>query len=882
MKEATMKLIPFLFCIFLVILYPLHGQQIHSAGGGEPINTMSAKKAAIFARSQSRNVQSGSKIFKQGGSAKISRSGDRTEISSFPFQEPFTYGTSYYEACPFTLGNGDLLVVYVNSGFKDSLFSVRSTDNGTTWSSPVLVCRSSSTINYVSGVRTSSGRLLIVWQDYSTGLTESTSDDDGMSWSTPRTITTNYDEEYTSLSQTLDGRIWLSYSRYFPPSAYDTYYRSSTDDGNSWSTEKTFSASAYDEYYVVFASRDSSTILSVSETNATGYYGLYSQTSSDGGNTWSSPVAIEASATTNARPRLLRQSDGSLWLIYQHYRPCAGSLTQSEIAYKKSTDGGSTWSAISYFTNYAGYDGWFSTCLKDSQPFVTFSSYRWAAYYGQRHLWYGLIGTSVDNNPPPALNGYNNTEPLVDSLVVVHAYVDDESGIENVQLNLNADGIHSVSQMYDDGMHGDMAPGDKIYGASVGPFKMGDKVTIAVSITDGVANSVNITVTSFEVYGIHNAGNVILSIGTDSELGDFGAPGSSAYWPKTNGYDYLFDGGLWATCRVRGDTAMVVHDYPSGGFSWKQTYGSTCKLARGISDQDGDLTYDDLSVLTGPIGLTVHQRSYQWSDSTRDDFIIFKYTIFNRGDNGTLNGLYIAQWLDPDVAVETTPFDNLVDYDNERHMLYIYNMNGDPSGLFGLRLLGASKTPCTVLAYAAGEDPVTPGDHYRYMAQGNIFVPTSINDYRFLLTAQPLTLSPNDSSTVAYGIVLGNGQAELETNADTMEAIYEAELAEKGGSNAVQQQAVNLAVPDRFQLKQNYPNPFNPSTSVSFDVPKSSFVTLRVFNLLGQQVATMVAKNLPPGTHRYNFDAGNLPSGVYLYCLRAGDYVETRKMVLLR
>jgi len=89
-------------------------------------------------------------------------------------------------------------------------------------------------------------------------------------------------------------------------------------------------------------------------------------------------------------------------------------------------------------------------------------------------------------------------------------------------------------------------------------------------------------------------------------------------------------------------------------------------------------------------------------------------------------------------------------------------------------------------------------------------------------------------------------------------------------------------IPARFELYSNYPNPFNPGTTMSFDVPKASFVSLKVFNLLGQKVATIVSSNLQAGKYRYRFDAGRLASGVYIYQLRAGEYLQTRKMILMK
>lgn len=89
-------------------------------------------------------------------------------------------------------------------------------------------------------------------------------------------------------------------------------------------------------------------------------------------------------------------------------------------------------------------------------------------------------------------------------------------------------------------------------------------------------------------------------------------------------------------------------------------------------------------------------------------------------------------------------------------------------------------------------------------------------------------------------------------------------------------------LPEEFNLNQNYPNPFNPSTIISFDLPVDSEVELTVFNSIGQEVATLVNRNLSAGYHTIEFDAANLSSGIYFYKLKTENFVQTRKMVLLR
>ena len=89
-------------------------------------------------------------------------------------------------------------------------------------------------------------------------------------------------------------------------------------------------------------------------------------------------------------------------------------------------------------------------------------------------------------------------------------------------------------------------------------------------------------------------------------------------------------------------------------------------------------------------------------------------------------------------------------------------------------------------------------------------------------------------------------------------------------------------LPGAFQLEQNYPNPFNPSTKIDFTIPTSGPVQLKVYNVLGQEVATLVNETLTPGSHTATFDASRLASGIYMYKITAGSFVSTRKMVLLK
>ena len=91
-----------------------------------------------------------------------------------------------------------------------------------------------------------------------------------------------------------------------------------------------------------------------------------------------------------------------------------------------------------------------------------------------------------------------------------------------------------------------------------------------------------------------------------------------------------------------------------------------------------------------------------------------------------------------------------------------------------------------------------------------------------------------------------------------------------------------MLVPKDFALEQNYPNPFNPTTTIFYSIPKTSIITLKVYNVLAEEIAVLVNEEKLVGSYEVEFDATSLTSGIYFYQLRGGDFVETKKMMLLK
>jgi len=169
------------------------------------------------------------------------------------------------------------------------------------------------------------------------------------------------------------------------------------------------------------------------------------------------------------------------------------------------------------------------------------------------------------------------------------------------------------------------------------------------------------------------------------------------------------------------------------------------------------------------------------------------------------------------------------------------------------------------------------------------FITHDVNLYN-----EPLTLVTQVPWT---NVTVTQGSSSKTYTVNNGEVMYEA-LPNVGTTNrgdiVLQQSNVlsvdsasNVNIPNDINLEQNYPNPFNPATIIKYQIPELSFITLKVYDVLGNEIVTLVNEVKSPGNYSINFDGSNLTSGVYFYQLRSGSpkgqaFVQTKKMILLQ
>lgn len=167
---------------------------------------------------------------------------------------------------------------------------------------------------------------------------------------------------------------------------------------------------------------------------------------------------------------------------------------------------------------------------------------------------------------------------------------------------------------------------------------------------------------------------------------------------------------------------------------------------------------------------------------------------------------------------------------------------------------------------------------------------TEINNYGFDVERNLLMNGKSSENWTKIGFVAGNGNSNsskyysfIDNQVDNGKYSYRLKQIDSDGQfEYTPQVEVDLGLPKDFTLHQNYPNPFNPTTTIKFSLPEAANVRIKVFNLLGEEVQTIIDEHKEAGTYSVNFEAKDLNSGIYLYRIDTGNQVQTRKMTLLK
>lgn len=837
-------------------------------------------------------------------------------ITRFPFQDTTTSNSLSF---PIGLSGETVLFFWADS---HAIRYSKSTDAGMSWNAPVQIATPARNVNQLTGLRALSGRLLVFWSD-SLGVRYIMSG--GANWTSP--VTLPFSGSYSLVaSQTHDGKLWLSGGSILPSARYVT----STDTGTTWSAVQSLPSQVrFDVNFVDGASGSLHCIYTTSP------YDIQRITSTNGGLTWSSSIPIVNSTASEIQARIARQSYDTLWLVYCTTTNIV-SFSKGEVSSLKSTDAGTTWSPPSPFTRFVGRDFNANVTMLSGKPFVSFASSRWTRepenLESFSQVWYGVIGETQDNNPPPVLmsanlyHGYANLENWVQARAI------DETGIAGVIFNCSIDGVAQPPvQLFDDGLHFDGRAGDSLWGNSIAPLTMGH-VEGRFTVMDLDGNSlVGVNGIEFDASQppafthVVQGGSMPIAFDRYAVLGKHvlpaGYPGFGLRYPATSFIEHLYGAGIWVGGKVdtssagtgqpvalvstgyEGWTGPLLEFYPTVADSiwqvfgrnapkpsgWDQYWGTSLKY-NPAGDQNFFNQYTDYGVSVPshvPMGLKVIQSSYTWDNQQSDGIHILQFRVINNSTR-TIDSAYVGFFVDADVGpidISGFNYNNSSGYAVASHMGYTLNPVDQPSTPLGFSLLDSFGSLDTLrFAFRRYTGLGMPSnDQFRYgMMSSGVISPDefpNVSDTRFIISFGPFTIqpysSPNpDTLQVAFAFLSAPDLNQLQVRAARALEIYQTVVT------GVKQ--MGSQIPVEFALAQNYPNPFNPLTKIQFSIAHTEMTTLEVFDILGRRVATLVNEQKQPGAYEVTFDGSRLASGFYVYRLTAGNYISTKKALLLK
>lgn len=413
-------------------------------------------------------------------------------------------------------------------------------------------------------------------------------------------------------------------------------------------------------------------------------------------------------------------------------------------------------------------------------------------------------------------------------------------------------------------------------------------VTFTLRISDGAYSDIQqFTLLFNPTFATHTINNVDVTLANNGRIGFNDLNNNLGVGFVFGNGNQLYEGGLLigysatkiVNC-VRTDVASPPQD---NDFASSQIYSLVTPGT--ISSQDGSTVFNDNgATTTNRVGVQVGMHSYAFDSAPDDDYIILHYDITNTSGS-TLSNLYVGLFFDWDMLAPGSVLNpwthNRAAFDAGRNMGYAWYDTNIATVHAGVRALEGASAYRGLLLESADPDRAHKWD----WISGGIVPNDTTGDVHFTISSGPYTISAGGAVRVAFALIGGDDLTDLQANSDAAQSKWSAiktalAVGDKDG-----------ALPTAYALHQNYPNPFNPATTIAFDIPTASDVSIRIYDLLGRRVAT-ISDNFPtePGRHRVQFDGSTLPSGAYFCEIRATSsgqgrretYSAMKKIMLLR
>ena len=287
-----------------------------------------------------------------------------------------------------------------------------------------------------------------------------------------------------------------------------------------------------------------------------------------------------------------------------------------------------------------------------------------------------------------------------------------------------------------------------------------------------------------------------------------------------------------------------------------------------------------------PLGIVVEQRTASFVGAADAQYVIIEYAISNKS-SATISNAYVGLYCDWDFPWGQGS-DDRTGFSRDYGLGYMWRSGPVPNSYRGTAVLNPEGVRTYWAMPNAGTiyDPITQNGivseaaKYRFLTHGIVDTASETKyDQSYCIATGPFTLAPGATDTACFVMLGGANLNALKTAVLSARAHYRqaTPVDDDGG----------ISLPSVYQLEQNHPNPFNPQTVISYTLPRTGQVSLSIYNLLGQQITTLIDQIQSAGNHSLTWDGIDregkpVASGVYFYRLRSGDFAQTKKMLLLK
>jgi len=567
---------------------------------------------------------------------------------------------------------------------------------------------------------------------------------------------------------------------------------------------------------------------------------IYYKRSTDGGTSWGGDIRLTDNPAASESPSVAVSGNDVhvIWIDNRHGNP-------AEVYYKRSIDGGISWGADTRLTSSLGGAYYPSVSVSGGNVHVAWHDYRHSNY----EIYYKGSqnnGLSWGSDKRITNNSANSFYPSVASTanIVFIVWQDGRFGNDEILFKSSPDNGNS-------------------WGADTSAIRLtnaaGFSWTPSISAEDGkihVAWRDNRD-GNYEIYykrSLNNGANW----GTDIRLINNSAWSvSPSVYSSGNNVHVVWEDQMFSSPEI------FYRRSSDGGASW----GSDSAITR--------LTTNPADKLNPCIYVSGNAAHVIWRDERN-----LNYEIYYKRSLNTNISSYSKQNLNKQIQDSQNAFDTIT-VPNDFPAGYIAEVN--------LMIDTVIHPNTDDLEFTLIHQGISDTVVYRAGGSGDNFIGTVLDDDSpnpvsggtapFTGTYKPYKPLSQFINSNPAGIWILRIYDRAAGNTGTLNAWG---LSIDVSNNPIGINLISAEVPQRFSLSQNYPNPFNPVTNINFSIPKTGLVKLTVYDAAGREAAVLFNGELSAGTYNYDFDAAHLASGIYFYTLEAGDFAQTRKMVLVK